>query len=118
MDLAKKLALDLLDPTNFTKMSSVAGGLFMPAYEKLWTKELIDADPNFAIIKEQVSVPDPFIGASWPADPNAAIDAIRAQGVLEQSVGNMIAGRMSPAEAVKDAHNKIVQIFEEGGIAQ
>jgi multiple sugar transport system substrate-binding protein len=118
VDLAKKLALDLLDPKNFTKMSSVAGGLFMPAYEKLWTKELIDADPNFAIIKEQVSVTNPFIGASWPADPNAAIDAIRAQGVLEQSVGNVIAGRMSPADAVKDAHNKMVQIFEEGGIAQ
>ena len=117
-DLAKKLALDLLDPENFTPMSSVAGGLFMPAYENLWTDELIAADPNFAIIKEQVSVPEPFIGASWPADPNAAIDAIRAQGVLEQSVGNVIAGRMSPADAVADAHNKIVQIFEEGGIMQ
>ena len=28
--------------------------------------------------------------------PNAAIDAIRAQGVLEQSVANVIAGRMAP----------------------
>ncbi len=118
VDLAKKLALDLLDPANFTKMSSVAGGLFMPAYENLWTDDLLAADPNFKIIKEQVSVPDPFIGPSWPANPNAAIDAIRAQGVLEQSVGNMIAGRMKPAEAVKDANDKIVQIFEEGGIMQ
>ena len=40
----------------------------------------------------------------------------RAQGVLEQSMGNVIAGRMTPQEAVTDAHNKIVQIFEEGGI--
>jgi multiple sugar transport system substrate-binding protein len=63
-----------------------------------------------------VSVPDPFIGASWPAQPAAQIDAIRAQGVLEQSMGNVIAGRMTPQEAVTDAHNKIVQIFEEGGI--
>jgi len=63
-------------------------------------------------------VPDPFLGPSWPADPNAAIDAIRAQGVLEQAVGNMIAGRMSPADAVADAHEKIVSIFEEGGIMQ
>lgn len=118
VDLAKQLALDLLDPENFTKMSSVAGGLFMPAYENLWTPELLAADPNFKIIKEQVSVPDPFIGPSWPADPSAAIDAIRAQGVLEQSVGNMIAGRMGPADAVQDAHDKIVQIFEEGGIMQ
>lgn len=118
VDLAKQLALELLDPKTFTPISSVAGGLFMPAYENLWTPELIAADPNFATIKEQVSTPDPFLGPSWPADPNAAIDAIRAQGVLEQAVGNMIAGRMSPADAVQDAHNKIVQLFEEGGIPQ
>lgn len=118
VELAKKLALDLLDPANFTKMSSVAGGLFMPAYENLWTPELIAADPNYAIIKEQVSVPDPFIGASWPAQPSAQIDAIRAQGVLEQSMGNVISGRMSPEDAVADAHQKIVDIFEEGGIMQ
>ena len=118
VDLAKQLALDLLDPKNFTRMSAVAGGLFMPAYENLWTEELLAADPNFAIIKQQVSVPDPFLGPSWPADPNAAIDAIRAQGVLEQAVGNMIAGRMGPADAVADAHGKIVSIFEEGGIMQ
>lgn len=117
-DLAKKLALDLLAPENFNRMSSVAGGLFMPAFEGLWTDDLIAADPNFAIIKEQVSVPEAFIGNSWPANPNAAIDAIRAQGILEQSIGNMIAGRMTAEEAVSDAHNKMVELFEEGGIPQ
>ena len=118
VDLAKQLALDLIDPANFTPMSSVAGGLFMPAYENLWTEELLAADPNFRIIKEQVSVPDPFIGPSWPAQPSAQIDAIRAQGILEQSMGNVISGRMTPAEAVADAHQKIVDLFEEGGIMQ
>ena len=117
-DLARKLALDLLDPQNFTQMSSVAGGLFMPAFESLWTPELLAADPNFAIIKEQVSVPEPFIGPSWPAARNAAIDAIRPQGIAEQCAGNIIAGRMTPEEAVADAHEKIVQIFEEGGLPQ
>lgn len=116
VDLAKQLALDLLDPANFTQMSSVAGGLFMPAYENLWTPELIASDPNFEIIKSQVSVKDPYIGASWPAQPAAQIDAIRAQGVLEQAMSNVISGRMTSQEAVTDGHNKIVQIFEEGGI--
>ncbi len=117
-DLAKELSLNLLDPVNFTPMSAVAGGLFMPAYENLWTEELLAADPNFAIIKEQVSIENPFIGSSWPANPNAAIDAIRAQGIVEQMVANITSGRMNPADAVKDAHQKIVDIFEEGGIAQ
>ncbi len=118
VDLAKQLALDLLDPKNFGKMAALGGVLFTPAYESLWTDELIANDPNLAIIKEQVSVPTPFIGASWPANPNAAIDAIRAQGVVEQMMANVIAGRMKPADAVKDAHQKIVDIFEEGGIMQ
>ena len=117
-DLAKKLALDLLDPANFNKMSSAGGALFTPAYEKLWTPELLASDPNLAVIKAQVSVKEPFLGSSWPALPSAPIDAIRAQGVVEQMVGNVISGRMSPEDGVKDAHNKIVQIFEEGGIMQ
>jgi multiple sugar transport system substrate-binding protein len=118
VDLAKELALNLLDPANFGKISAAGGVLFTPAYENLWTDELISTDPNLAIIKEQVSVTDPFLGESWPAAPNAAISAIRAQGVLEQSVANVIAGRMSPADAVADAHQKMVDIFEEGGIPQ
>ena len=56
--------------------------------------------------------------APWPAKPAPQFGAIRAQGLLEQSVGNAISKRMSPADAVKDAHDKIVQLFEEGGIMQ
>jgi multiple sugar transport system substrate-binding protein len=118
VDLAKKLALDLLDPENFGKISALGGVLFTPAYKNLWTDELIATDRNLAIIKEQVSVTDPFLGQSWPAPPNAGVDAIRAQGVLEQSVANVIAGRMSAADAVKDAHQKMRDIFEEGGMMQ
>ena len=116
--LAKELALNLLDPANFGKISALGGVLFTPAYANLWTDELMATDPNLATIHAMVSVTDPFLGQSWPANPNAGVDAIRAQGVLEQSVGNTISGRMSPADAVKDAHQKMVDLFEEGGIMQ
>jgi multiple sugar transport system substrate-binding protein len=116
--LAKDLALHLLSPENFGKISALGGVLFTPAYANLWTDELIATDPNLGIIKQQVSVENPFLGQYWPANPNAAIDAIRAQGVLEQAVANVIAGRMSPADAVADAHQKMVDIFEDGGIPQ
>lgn len=118
VDLAKKLALDLLNPANFGKISAAGGVLFTPAYANLWTDELVATDKNLSIIKEQVSVTNPFLGESWPAAPNAGISAIRAQGVLEQSVGNVISGRMSAADAVKDAHQKMRDIFEEGGMMQ
>ena len=118
VDLAKKLALELLDPANFGRMAELGGVLFTPAYANLWTDELLASDPNLAIIKQQVSVENPFLGQSWPANPNAGVDAIRAQGVVEQMVANAISGRMTPADAVKDAHQKMVDIFEEGGIMQ
>ncbi|MEO5808433.1 extracellular solute-binding protein [Devosia sp.] len=117
-DLAKQLALEMIDPKNFTAISSIAGGLFMPAYEGLWTPELLAADPNYGIIKEQVSVTNPFLGETWPAKPAPQFGAIRASGLLEQSVGNAISKRMTAAEAVADAHQKIVELFEEGGIMQ
>ena len=109
---------NLLDPANFGKIAALGSVLFTPAYENLWTDELLAGDPNLAVIKQQVSVTDPFLGQSWPANPNAGVDAIRAQGVLEQSVGNVISGRMAPADAVKDAHQKMRDLFEEGGIMQ
>ncbi len=117
-ELGKKLALDLLDPANFGKIAALGSVLFTPAYKNLWTDELVAGDPNLKVIKEQVSVEKPFIGQSWPANPNAGVDAIRAQGVVEQSVANVISGRMSPEDAVKDAHQKMVDIFEEGGMPQ
>jgi len=118
VDLAKKLALELLDPANFGHMAELGGVLFTPAYANLWTDQLLASDPNLAIIKQQVSVESPFLGQSWPANPNAGVDAIRAQGVVEQMVANAISGRMTPADAVKDAHKKMVDIFEEGGMMQ
>jgi multiple sugar transport system substrate-binding protein len=118
IDAAKELALHLLNPEIFTPMAELGGGLFLPAYENLWTEELLAIDPNFATIRDIVSNPEPYIGASWPAEPNAAIDALRAQSVPEQMMANITSGRMTPAEAVADAHQRIVDIFEEGGIEQ
>ena len=54
----------------------------------------------------------------WPADPNAAIDAVTAQAVQSEMMTNVTTGNMTPEQAVEDAHNKIVSIFEEFGLPQ
>ncbi len=118
VDAAKELILTMLDPANFTPMSAAGGGLFMPAYTDLWTEELIAADPNFSILQQIILNPDPYIGHSWPAEPSAAIDALRAASIPNQMMANITSGQMTPAEAVTDAHKRIVDIFEEGGIMQ
>jgi multiple sugar transport system substrate-binding protein len=117
-DLAKELILNLIDPANIVPMATAGGGLFLPAYENLWTPELTAADPNFEVLREIMFNPDLYYGRSHPAPPNALIDAIDGAAITSQMMANVVNGTMTAAEAVEDAHNKIVQIFEEGGVPQ
>lgn len=118
VDAAKELITALLDPAVFTPMAQQGGGLVLPAYKNLWTDDLIAADPNFAVFRDIMFNPDLFYGRSHPAKPSALIDAIDGAAITSQMMANVTTGAMSPADAVKDAHNKIVQIFEEGGVMQ
>lgn len=117
-EVARELILTLLNPANITPMASLGGGLFLPAYQNLWTDDLLAADPNFAVFREILLNPDVFYGRSHPASPNALIDAIDGAAITSQMMSNVVSGGMSVEEAVLDAHNKIVQIFEEGGAPQ
>ncbi len=118
IDLAKKVILHLLDPANFMQMVQLGGGLFLPAYKNLWTDEVVAIDPNFATLREIIFSPTPFTGFAWPADPNAAIDAVTAAAIQSEMMSNVTTGKMTAEQAVEDAHNKIVRIFEELGLPQ
>ena len=110
VDLAKKLALDLLDPANFSTMSAVGGGAVHAGL-----REPVDATSCSRPIRTSRSSrsrsASPTRSSASPGRPirTPAVDAIRAQGVVEQMVGNVISGRMAPADAVKDAHQKMVR---------
>jgi multiple sugar transport system substrate-binding protein len=118
VDAAKQLILFMLDPANFTSMAKDGGGLFMPAYKNLWTKEFLAIDPNFKGLQEIIFNDTPYTGQAYPANPNPAISAIDGQAITSQMMSNIINGTMSPEQAVEDAHKKIVQIFEELGMPQ
>jgi multiple sugar transport system substrate-binding protein len=108
----------LLDPKYFMPMVQGGGGLFLPAYKNLWTDDVLKVDPNFATLKDIILNPVPFTGQAYPADPNPAIAGIDAQAITSQMMTNVTTGQMTPEEAVKDAHDRIVQIFEELGLPQ
>jgi multiple sugar transport system substrate-binding protein len=108
----------LLDPANIVPMAELGGGLFLPAYKNLWTDKLISADPNFKALQDIMFNPNIFYGRSHPAKPSALIDAIDGQGITSQMMADAISGGMTAEAAVKAAHDKIVQIFEEGGVKQ
>lgn len=117
-DLAKELILSLLEPAKFTPLALESAGQVFPAFEGLWTDELVAADDNFQVYKEIISNPEPFYGRSYPAKPNALIDAIAGQSILTTMMANIINGTMNVEQAVEDANDKIIQIFEESGVPQ
>jgi len=118
VDLAKQLILHMLNPEQYTPMVQVGGGLFLPAYRDLWTDDVMGTDPNFEVFREILLNEEPYFGRSHPAQPSALIDAIDAAAITSQMMANVISGDMTAAQAVEDAHNKIVQIFEESGVMQ
>ncbi|MCL4248955.1 MAG: extracellular solute-binding protein [Anaerolineae bacterium] len=118
VDVAKELILNLLDPANITPMAQNGGGLFLPAYADLWSEELLAMDPNFAVFRDIMFNPEVYYGISHPALPSPLHDTVNAQAVLSQMMANVVTGGMTPAEAVADAHNRIVLIWEEGGVPQ
>jgi multiple sugar transport system substrate-binding protein len=118
VDVAKELILTLLDPANISPMAQEGGGLFLPAYADQWTDELMAVDPNFQVFRDIMFNEDLYYGLSHPALPSALHDAVNGQAIMSQMMANIVTGGMTPEEAVADAHNRIVTIWEEGGVPQ
>ncbi len=79
--------------------------LFTPAYTNLWTEELLATDPNLAVIKAMVSVTDPFLGQSWPANLECAASMPSARRACSEQSDRQRHRRahVGSADAVKDA---------------
>lgn len=116
-DLAKQLALHMLNPDIFLPISLASAGLFLPCYEAYFTMQpVIDAfaaDANLQRMGEQRQ--GDFVGLSDPADPNPYFDALQAQAVFNDMILEVITNGVSPADAVANAEARMRQIGEEMG---
>jgi multiple sugar transport system substrate-binding protein len=116
-DLAKELSKHLLLPEIFLPISLISAGLFLPAYagyyEMAEVVEAFEADQNLQRMGE--SAQGDFVGSSWPAQPSPLFDAIASQAVLTDMMSQIIAQGVSPADAVAQAHDRIISIGQEMG---
>lgn len=117
-DGAKQVIMHFMDPAVFAPLSALGGGLVMPAYEKGWTADLLKADPNFTTLKDIMFNPNDYTGFAYPAQTNAAIDAAFATGFLSAMMADVISGKRSAADSVKEQDQKMKDIFVEKGLAQ
>jgi multiple sugar transport system substrate-binding protein len=114
-ELAKELALYLINPDVFLPMSTISAGLFLPSYAGYYEMEAVmaefEADPNLARMGE--SALGSYPGLPYPAKPNPYFDAIDAQTILTDMMAQTITQGVSPADAVQQAHDRMAQIADE-----
>ncbi|MCD6520531.1 MAG: extracellular solute-binding protein [Anaerolineae bacterium] len=118
IQLAKGLALYMLQPDVFIPISLTSAGLFLPSYAKYYemdkVKKAFEKDPNLERMGK--SAMGDYPGLSWPADPSPFFDAISAQTILTDMMAQTITQGVKPADAVKQAADRMAQIAEEMGV--
>jgi multiple sugar transport system substrate-binding protein len=115
-DLSRETIKNLLLPDNWNKIATQANGLILPAFESQWKNEFWKSDPNFASLETQVRDPQGYNQSYYPGPVNPGVDAIISNKVLENMMGSIIQQGTKPADAVKEAHDEMVKIFDQFGI--
>jgi multiple sugar transport system substrate-binding protein len=112
---AKSLALHMLQPEIFLPISTISAGLFLPSYKGYYemdeVKKGFEEDPNLARLGE--SALGSYPGMPYPAKPSAFFDSIDAQTIVTDMMAQTIVQGVSPADAVKQAADRMAQIAEE-----
>jgi multiple sugar transport system substrate-binding protein len=122
-DLAKALAQYLVAGQPLLNMVKPANGLILPAYKKVWDSDpyYLNGDPVFAASRTVVEQPLPIVtktGLHFPQAPSPGWQQAYNSYVLTDMMGQIIQKGMKPADAVKQAHDRTVQAFEQLGYKQ
>ncbi|BCJ51399.1 ABC transporter substrate-binding protein [Actinoplanes sp. NBRC 14428] len=120
--LAKLLAQYLVSAPALVGVSKEAPGLVMPAWEKVWDADpfFTSGDPGFPMLRTMSQQPLPLEtknGLKFPQKASAGQQAVVAAYVLTDMMQQVVQGT-TPAQAVKSAHAKMVQIFTQQGLPQ
>jgi multiple sugar transport system substrate-binding protein len=118
IEAAKAYCSHMLQPEAFNPMVKIGAGLFLPCYKNLYTEEVLAYDPNIPKLRDIMFNPTEYKGFSHPAESTALHASISAATILQTMVSKAVSGEMSVEAAVQDAHDRIVTIWEEGGIPQ
>lgn len=117
-DLSKETIKYIMQPEQWFKVATQAGGLILPAYESQWKNDYWKSDPNYQYLEAQVRDPSGYNQTYYPGPVNPAVDSIIAQKVLENMMASIVQKGQKVPDAVKDAHDAMVKIFEQFGIKQ
>ncbi|MDQ6604017.1 MAG: substrate-binding domain-containing protein [Chloroflexota bacterium] len=122
-DLAKALARYLVGGSALVNIVKPANGLILPAYKKVWESDpyYLNGDPVFSASRAVVEQPLPIAtktGLHFPQTPSPAWQQAYNSYILTDMMGQVIQKGVKPADAVKQASDRIVAAFNQLGIPQ
>jgi multiple sugar transport system substrate-binding protein len=122
-DLAKALATYLVAGTPLLNVVKLANGLIMPAYKRIWDSDPYyqNGDPIFAASREVVEEKLPIVtktGLHFPQAASPPWQQAYNSYVLTDTMGQIIQKGVKPADAVKQAQDRIVAAFNQLGVTQ
>ncbi len=122
-ELAKATAKHLVGGTPLLNVAKTAVGQALPVYRRLW-----DSDPYYttgnqsfpalrAIVQQELPIRGKT-GFTYPQAPSPGKDASVNSFLLTDMMGEITQKGQKPADAVKEAHARMVKAFEQLGLKQ
>jgi multiple sugar transport system substrate-binding protein len=94
---------------------TAAPGYAVPAYESQWEWEEITSNPVALVLKPVALDPSGWNGLGYPGPDTPQMGAVGNSNVHTDMVAAVLTGQATAAEAVTQAHERSVQIFQEFG---
>jgi multiple sugar transport system substrate-binding protein len=113
-DAASQMAMHLLSDEVQQTLWRTSPGYVVPAYEQQWQHPLIRDNRISSTFRRVAFTEPPFVGNAYRGPVTEASAAVGNQNVVTDMMGTILAG--TPVEqAVRDAHNRAVSIFQAFG---
>lgn len=123
-DLAKATALYLVGGPAFLTFAKPSLGLIMPTYKNLWNADPFynTGDPSFPALRQIIEGKLPITtktNYAFPQSPSPIYEqGVNGQHILNDMMGSIIQKGVKPADAVKSAHDQLVQVASQLGLPQ
>ena len=122
-DLAKATALYLAGGSAFLNLAKPSLGLILPTYKNLWNADpfYTSGDPSFPALRQIIEGKLPITtktGYKFPFVSPIYEQGVNGQHILNDMMGNIIQKGTKVQDAVKDAHDRLVQVANQLGLPQ
>jgi len=116
-EAARELILSFFEEDVLKTIFTTATTYALPAYEQQWDWEEITSVPNSLAQKDGALDPAGWNGMAYPGPSTAWISAVVTQNIDTDMFASVITGQATAAEAVKQASDASIRVFQELGAA-